>query len=61
MSVSASRAHALGDDRSLRLARYVRHRGEHRIRRWFDAIHGNADDEGYRLARELLDSHPSGG
>lgn len=59
MSVSASRAHALADDRSLKLARYICHRGEHRIAGWFDDNRGCPDGEGYQLARDLLDSHPA--
>ena len=60
MSVSASRAHALGDERSLELARYICHRGRGRVESLF-ASAGNAPDrEGYRLAKRLLEEAVKG-
>ena len=54
MSVSASRAHALGDARSLELARYICKRGHHRCRQLFDSAAHAPDTPGYRLAQSLL-------
>jgi alkylation response protein AidB-like acyl-CoA dehydrogenase len=58
MSVSAARAHAIGDQKSIQLASYICHRGQQRAARWFsDATH-SPDTEGYRLAKSLLeDTH----
>lgn len=59
MSASAARAHSLGDEASLKLARYICHRGEQRIRRWFRDNHTSPDAEACALANDLLDSHVS--
>ncbi|WP_193214666.1 acyl-CoA dehydrogenase family protein [Luteolibacter marinus] len=55
MTLSASRAHTLGDARSLELARYICKRGRHRCRQLFDSAAHAPDPAGYRLARTLMD------
>lgn len=54
IAVSASRAHSLGDARSLEHARYIAERGVTRIRRLFAEVADPADRSGYRLAQNLL-------
>ncbi len=55
VSLSASRAHALGDKRSLETARYIARRGITRCETLFSE-NGNApDSEGYRLAQSLME------
>jgi hypothetical protein len=53
ISVSAARAHALGDETSLQTARYICHRGRRRV----EALFAPAPDrEAYQLASRLMDS-----
>jgi alkylation response protein AidB-like acyl-CoA dehydrogenase len=54
ISLSASRAHALGDERSLELARYIAKRGLHRCDQLFHAASHCPDRTGYKLAQSLL-------
>ena len=54
MSASAARAHALGDENSLKLARYICRRGQHRCEALFAANRGAPDAEGYKLAAGLM-------
>jgi alkylation response protein AidB-like acyl-CoA dehydrogenase len=56
MSVSVSHAEALGDERSKELARYICRRGKQRVENLFADISSAPDDEGYRLAKGLLES-----
>lgn len=56
MSVSVARAEAMGDTRSKELAHYIVRRGKRRVLNLFADISAAADDEGYRLARNLLGS-----
>ncbi len=56
MSVSASHAHTLGDEKSLQLARYICHRGRRRAQTLFSDAGHAPDAEGYRLARALLEN-----
>jgi hypothetical protein len=60
MSVSASRAHAFGDERSLELARYICHRGRRRVENLFTSAGNAPDREGYRLAQQLLEESAKG-
>ena len=53
ISVSASRAHALGDEKSLDLARYIAKRGIHRCHQLFHAASHAPDTSGYQLAQSL--------
>ncbi|MES2923419.1 MAG: acyl-CoA dehydrogenase family protein [Verrucomicrobiota bacterium] len=55
ISVSAARAHALGDETSLQTARYLCHRGEIRIKALFAGARHFPDGEAYRLAKQMLD------
>ncbi|QTN33419.1 acyl-CoA dehydrogenase family protein [Akkermansiaceae bacterium] len=54
ISLSAARAHALGDRESLQTARYIAKRGITRCEALFSEIGTAPDDEGYRLAQELM-------
>jgi hypothetical protein len=54
MSVSAARAHALGDDASLQTARFICHRGEQRVKALFAESSSKRDAEAYRLAKRLI-------
>lgn len=54
ISLSASRAHALGDRRSLETARYIAKRGITRCETLFSENTKAPDSEGYRLAQELM-------
>jgi hypothetical protein len=54
MSVSAARAHALGDEASLQTARFICHRGEQRVRALFADSSSKRDAEAYRLAKRLI-------
>lgn len=57
ISTSVARAHRLGDERSLELARYIARRGLHRCQRLLGP--SGPDRDGYQLARTLLDPpHP---
>lgn len=60
MSTAAARAHALGDEHSLQLARYICRRGRHRCEALFAANHGAPDAAGYKLARAMLDGRSPG-
>ena len=53
MSVSASRAHVLGDEQSIQTARYICQRGLQRCNNLLH--HKGPDKEGYQLARSLLE------
>ncbi len=55
VSASVSRAHSLGDPRSLELARYIGRRGVHRCRRLFADASKAPDADGYRLAMSLME------
>jgi hypothetical protein len=55
MAVSASRAHLLGDQRSLELARYIVRRGIRRCEALFEDAARAPDARGYQLARSLLE------
>jgi hypothetical protein len=58
MSVSAARAHALRDQKSIQLASYICHRGQQRAAHWFSEASHSPDTEAYRLAKSLLeDTH----
>jgi alkylation response protein AidB-like acyl-CoA dehydrogenase len=54
MSVATAHAHALGDEKSLEIARYVCRRGRMRIRALFAEVAGAPDKEAYHLARREL-------
>jgi len=54
MSVSAARAHALGDEASLQTARFICHRGEQRVKALFAQSSDKRDAEAYRLAKRLI-------
>ena len=54
MSVSASRAHALGDEASLQTARFICHRGQQRVQALFAETSDKRDAEAYRLAKRLI-------
>ncbi len=54
MSVSAARAHALGDDASRQTARYICHRGKQRAEQLFTNASAAPDSEAYRLAKRLI-------
>ncbi|MCW1921649.1 acyl-CoA dehydrogenase family protein [Luteolibacter arcticus] len=54
MSVSAARAHTLGDDASLQTARFICHRGEQRVKTLFAEASDKRDAEAYRLAKRLI-------
>ncbi len=54
ISLSASRAHALGDRESLETARYIAMRGITRCETLFSENRTAPDSEGYRLAQELM-------
>lgn len=56
MSVSVARAHALGDETSLRTARYICRRGRQRVETLFDDVGCAPDKEAYRLAKGMLDA-----
>ena len=60
MSTSAARAHALGDEHSLQLARYICRRGRHRCEALFEANHEAPDAAGYKLARAMLEEQSTG-
>ena len=53
ISVSASRAHTLGDEKSLDLARYIAKRGLHRCHQLFHSASHSPDTTGYKLAQSL--------
>jgi len=55
MSISASRAHTLGDPKSIQLARYICHRGRRRVKNLFTDSSHAPDKEGYKLAMSLLE------
>ncbi len=55
MSVSVAHAHALGDEASLQTARYLCHRGKHRVEALFAEATNSPDAEAYRLAKRMLD------
>ena len=55
ISVSAARAHALGDERSLEITRFIARRGLHRCQALLTANHQSPDTQAYRLARHLLE------
>ena len=55
ISLSASRAHSLGDRRSLETARYIAKRGITRCQTLFSENGTAPDSEGYRLAQELME------
>lgn len=55
VSLSAARAHSLGDRLSLETARYIAHRGITRCETLFSEIGKAPDSEGYRLAQELME------
>lgn len=55
ISLSAARAHSLGDRRSLETARYIAHRGITRCETLFSENGRAPDSEGYRLALELME------
>ena len=54
ISLSASRAHALGDKASLETARYILKRGITRCETLFSENASAPDSEGYHLAQELM-------
>jgi alkylation response protein AidB-like acyl-CoA dehydrogenase len=54
MSVSAARAHALGDEDSLQTARFICERGKRRVEALFNATSQSCDAQAYRLAMRLL-------
>lgn len=54
MALSAARAHHLGDDKSLQLARYICQRGVHRCEQLLGSNGQAPDKAGYQLARTLL-------
>lgn len=56
MTTSAARAHALGDDKSLRLAHYICRRSIHRCQSLLQDNHRAPDRQGYNLATDLLKS-----
>lgn len=55
MSVSTARARALNDTRSKALADYIQKRGKRRVENLFADIRRAPDDDGYRLAKGLLE------
>jgi alkylation response protein AidB-like acyl-CoA dehydrogenase len=55
MSVSLAQAEVLGDERSKELARYVMRRGRQRIANLFSDISSAPDDEGYHIAKSMLE------
>ncbi len=54
MSVSAARAHHLGDRHSIQIAQYICDRGAHRCEQLLSANGKAPDKSGYSLARSLL-------
>ncbi len=54
-SVSAARAHALGDETSLQTARYICHRTRCRVDALFAQARSFPDAEAYRLAQRMLE------
>jgi alkylation response protein AidB-like acyl-CoA dehydrogenase len=56
MSVSVSRAHTLGDTRSIETASYICQRGKRRIEALFADASRAPDKTAYRLAKALLES-----
>lgn len=55
MSVSTARARALNDSRSKALADYIQKRGKRRVENLFADIRRAPDDDGYRLAKGMLE------
>lgn len=55
MSVTAARAHAHGDERSLQLARYLLNRGIRHCESLFDDAAQSPDTQSYQLAQSLLE------
>jgi hypothetical protein len=55
MSVSAARAHALGDGDSLQTACFICERGKRRVEVLFAGASRSPDAQAYRLAMRLLE------